>query len=499
MPSIYIINPACSAPGYHTSEAFADDWGGWTQVADLAVATVAALVPDGWTVRLTDENISPVDLNSEADFIAITGKVSQRSRMIELAAQFRSRGRTVVIGGSFASLSPDDMRAHADVLVTGELEQLAPKLFGDLAAGRWTDRYDGGKADLRVAPVPRWDLYPTARAMAGALQTARGCPFECEFCDVIQYQGRKQRFKSIDQILTELSALHVYGFRDVFLVDDNFTVNRRRAGEVLDALTAWNAAHAEDPIRFLTQASLDIARDADLLDRCREAGLRTFFMGVETTNSASLREAGKRQNLLLPLDEAISRIIAKGLAVQAGVIVGFDHDGPEIFSELLEFFQDSPLPDLSLGVLTAPAATDLHRRLAQEGRLAGEIWETSAGSPFETNISPALMSREALLAGAAGLCSELYRAERYEQRMLNLIDRYGGVDLAARPARGGNGRRRAIQMFRRVAARGRRESDMLGNVLRRASAKPAVLPTVMHFLCRYEQARHMLDVIGVAA
>src|SRR5205085_4490396 len=148
MPSIHIINPASSTPGFHGAEAYADDRGGWTQVADLAVATVAALVPDGWHIRLSDEHLSPVDLDSRTDFVALTGKVSQRRRMIELAAEFRRRGRTVVIGGSDASLSPDDIRPHADVLVTGELERLAPRLFADLAAGCWADRYDGGQADI---------------------------------------------------------------------------------------------------------------------------------------------------------------------------------------------------------------------------------------------------------------------------------------------------------------------------------------------------------------
>jgi radical SAM superfamily enzyme YgiQ (UPF0313 family) len=497
MPSIHIINPASSVPGYHTSEAFRDAAGGRTQVADLAIATVAALVPDGWEIRLTDEDITPVDLENPVEFVALTGKVSQRRRIIELAAEFRRRGRTVLIGGSFASLSPDEMRPHADVLVTGELEHLAPKLFADLAAGSWADRYDGGKADLRLSPVPRWDLYPTGRALTGALQTTRGCPFACEFCDVIQYQGRKQRHKTVDQVLTELSALHAHGFRDVFLVDDNFTVHRRWAREMLAALSGWNAAHADDPIRFLTQASLDVARDEELLDRCRAAGLRTFFMGVETTNQDSLRETGKRQNLLMPLTESIARIIGKGVAIQAGVIVGFDHDTPEIFDELLEFFQASPLPDLSVGVLTAPAATDLHRRLAREGRLVGEVWETAAGSPFETNIVPAQMSRDALLFGASRLAAELYRPEKYERRMLNLIEQYGDDDGSPRRRARDGGRLQAFQMIRRIGARGRREADMVTNVLRHAGRKAAVLPTVMHFLGRYEQARVMLDNAGL--
>ncbi|MDB5581729.1 MAG: Radical domain protein [Bradyrhizobium sp.] len=502
MPSIYIINPASSAPGYHTAEAFADATGGWTQVADLSVVTLAALVPSGWAVRLVDEAISPADLASDADFVAITGKVSQRTRMIELAAEFRRRGRTVLIGGSFASLNPDDMRPHADVLVTGEIEQLAPKLFADLAAGNWDDRYDGGQADICLSPVPRWDLYPTDRAMAGALQTTRGCPFNCEFCDVIQYQGRKQRHKTIGQVLAELSELHAYGFRNVFLVDDNFTVHRRWARQILEALTEWNHTHADDPVRFLTQASLDVARDADLLDQCRVAGVRTLFMGVETTNEESLRESGKLQNLLLPMNDAISRIVTKGIAVQAGVIVGFDHDGPDIFGTLFEFFQQSPLPDLSIGVLTAPAKTDLYGRLAREGRLIGEVWQTSAGSPFETNIRPARMDRDTLLEGTRQLCTELYLPHFYEKRMLNLIDSYGESDsfpVSNSVRDGGSGRRHVFQMFKRIAARGSREARMVDSILRQASRKPAVLPTVMHFLARYEQARCVLDHFAAPA
>ena len=488
MPSIYIINPRCSMPGYHTSEGFADEDGGRAQVADLTIVTVAALVPEGWDVRLTDEDVSPVDLDCAADFVAITGKVSQRRRMIDIAAAFRRRGQTVIIGGSFASLSPDEMRPHADILVTGELEELAPKLFADLSAGRWSDRYDGGQADIRRSPLPRWDLYPVRRAVAGALQTTRGCPFNCEFCDVIQYQGRKQRHKTIDQVLAELSLLHSHGFRNVFLVDDNFTVHRRFARDMLSAIAEWNQAQRE-PVSFLTQASLDIARDEDMLELCHAAGVRMLFMGIETINDDSLRETGKLQNLLMPMQESVSRIVSSGIAVQAGAIVGFDHDDVTIFDRLLEFFQRMPLPDISLGVLTAPAATHLYRRMAKEGRLVGDIWETSAGSPFETNIEPAQMSRQDLLKGALRLCSELYRVDNYQERMGHLIRQHGGT---GRPY-GGGARKSAMAAFKRIGARGRPEAEMVGDVLRAAAANPPALPAVMHFLGRYEQARRVLD------
>jgi len=497
MPSIYIINPRCPVPGYFTAEAFANEHGGRTQVADLAIVTVAALVPADWDVRVTDEDVSPVDFDCAADFIAITGKVSQRRRMIEIAAAFRRRGQTVIIGGSFASLSPDEMRPHADILVTGELEELAPKLFADLRAGRWSDRYDGGQADIRRSPLPRWDLYPVRRAVAGALQTTRGCPFNCEFCDVIQYQGRKQRHKTIDQVLAELSLLHSHGFRNVFLVDDNFTVHRRFARDMLVAIADWNAARGRERISFQTQASLDIARDEDMLALCHAAGMRAFFMGVETINEDSLRETGKLQNLLMPMRDAINRIVSAGIAVQAGVIVGFDHDGPATFDRLLDFLQESPLPDLSVGVLTAPATTPLYHRLAKEGRLAGDIWNTSAGSPFETNIEPARMSRQALVEGTLALCAELYGVENYRVRMLNLIRQYGGTQRAA-ATRTGAERKHTFSVLRQIGQRGSSEAGMVSDILRAAAEKPAVLPTVMYMLSRYEQARRVLDHAAAA-
>lgn len=499
MPSILFINPASDTSSYYTAEAYDDADGGWVQVADLTIATLAAFVPEGWTVRLVDEAISRVDLDDPADFIGITGKITQRTRMIALAAAFRQRGRTVLIGGSFTSLSPDEMRPHADILVTGEIEEIAPRLFADLESGSWLREYAGGKmVDITLSPPPRWDLYPVHRAQAGALQTTRGCPFACEFCDVIQYQGRKQRHKNVEQVVKELDGLHAAGFRKVFIVDDNFTVHRRWAYTILETLRDWNDVHADDPMQFTTQASMDVARDPDLLNLCREAGMMMLFVGVETMNEDSLRETGKRQNLLMPLTEAIGRILDAGIVVQAGVIAGFDHDTPTIFEDLFEFLQASPLPFAGLGVLTAPEATDLYRRLAREGRLLGPAWEAGAGV-FQTNIAPAGMTREALTAGVKTLCGRLYAVSAFEQRMMNMIAAFGNLGRAPtlKPGRPQPKARLFFQATRKIAARGAEERDMLSRVLDAAVAKPAIMPSVMHFFILYEQIRYFLDINAV--
>jgi len=253
-PSPYLINPRSDAPFYFGAEVHAA-WGFGSTVllADAALATVAALAPPDFAVTLCDEGISPVDFDTPSEFIGITGKISQETRMIELAREFRRRGKIVIVGGPYASLSPGRLRDECDILVQGEYENIAGKFFSDLRSGVWQREYIGDKPDLRESPIPRWDLYPNHRALSGTLQTSRGCPFECEFCDVIQYLGRKQRHKSPEQVLTELDELYRHGYRIVFLADDNLTVYRARAKELLRAIRDWNDTRTEGRVSFSTQ------------------------------------------------------------------------------------------------------------------------------------------------------------------------------------------------------------------------------------------------------
>ncbi len=238
--SIYLISPKAEFPHYYSGESF--NLSGYEPavlVADLAVITVAALVPDDFTVEVCEEHITPVNLDHPADFIGLTGKVTQVSNMIKLSKEFRKRGKTVILGGPFASLDPQAVRPYCDILVEGEIEDIAEDFFNDLRNGTWKDHYKGTRPDLSTSPIPRWDLYPNSRTLNAAVQTSRGCPFECEFCDVIQYLGRKQRHKEPDQIIAELDLIYKIGHRAVFLADDNFTVYRSRAKELLKVLKEW--------------------------------------------------------------------------------------------------------------------------------------------------------------------------------------------------------------------------------------------------------------------
>jgi radical SAM superfamily enzyme YgiQ (UPF0313 family) len=330
--SLYLINPRPSHPSYFGAEVFAQ--AGYPQaqaIADLAAVTVAALAPADWHIKICEEGVEPIDFDSDADYIGLTGKVIQGQRMVEVADAFRARGKTVLIGGPHASLSPNAVRDHCDILVIGELEAVADELFADLERADWRREYVGNKPSLDTSPLPRFELYPNDRALSGCVQTSRGCPFECEFCDVIQYLGRAQRHKTVEQILAELDALYAIGFRAIFLADDNFTVYRKRAKNILAALRDWNSRRPDGPVAFHTQVSIDAARDPEIMHLCGEAGLTRVFIGIETPNVESLKETGKRQNVGIDLVAQIEVFLAHGIAVTGGMIVSSRSRWPRLF------------------------------------------------------------------------------------------------------------------------------------------------------------------------
>jgi hypothetical protein len=502
MPSIYLVNPAADFPSYFGAEAYsAAGLPPRVSTADLAIATVAAMVPDGFGVTLCDEHVMPIDFDTPAEFVGITGKISQWSRMVVVASEFRKRGKVVLIGGPFASLDPETARPHCDILIRGEIEEIAPSLFQALIEGNWAKEYVGTRPDLSSSPIPRWDLYPNDRAIQGTVQTSRGCPFECEFCDVIEYLGRKQRHKSIDQVIDELNLLKSLGYRSAFLADDNFTVYRSRAKELLSSLRFWNSSQCGGQFRFSTQVSIDASADDELLHMCAEAGLVNIFIGIETPNEDSLRAAKKRQNLRKDLGREIQKFVDYGMVVQGGMIVGFDPDDVSIFSRQLEFAMSTAVPIYTLGLLTAPVATPLYRRLEQEGRLVS-TGSQMAATPWSTNIVPKLMGQEELLEGIAWLCNSLYHATAFEERMIKLIQTFG----RARRTKGGIGRLGAkrpigsdawsmdvLQVISKIPRLGSAEAKMLANILSALKNNPEATPVVATPLVQYCQIRLMYE------
>lgn len=235
--ALYLINPASAAPDIYDRISC----GFWPAmlITDLALPTVAALPPRDFEVTLCEEHVSRVDFGTKGEFIGITGKTGQERRMVELGRAFRARGKTVIFGGPHATLCPSRLRGECDILVRGELETVAPEFFADLRNGSWKSEYCGDKADLRTSPAPRWNGYPYARALVGSVQTSRGCPFQCEFCDVPQYSGRKQRRKTLEQVTAELNRLYDLGFRGIFFADDNLTSDQAHARTLISTFMSW--------------------------------------------------------------------------------------------------------------------------------------------------------------------------------------------------------------------------------------------------------------------
>lgn len=495
--SLYLINAKAETPSYFGAEVF--ERSGLEPahgIADLAAITVAALAPADWDVSVCDEYVTPVDFSSDADFIGITGKVNQADRMIEVAEEFRRRGKIVIMGGPFASLSPHALRGHCDILVIGELEGIAEQFFSDLENSEWKAEYTADRPDLALSPVPRWDLYPNDRTLMGCVQTSRGCPFECEFCDVIQYLGREQRHKAIDQIITELDVLYELGYRQVFLADDNFTVYRRRAKAVLRALRDWNESRPDGPVAFATQVSIDAARDPEIMQLCAEAGLVWVFIGIETPNEASLKETKKRQNVGINLIEQIQIFFDHGIMVTGGMIVGFDHDDLDIFQVQYDFAMKTPIPMFSLGALVAPAATPLFARMKAAGRL---IEGGEEGTNLNTNIIPALMTREELLEGLRWLCNNLYSPESFGRRVVQMIERLGPqrgpfreregrTTSAMRPVES-----ETMIFLHKLIRQGPDETEMWRAIGKAMMAKPETGRLVMMSMYSYSQVRCLYE------
>jgi radical SAM superfamily enzyme YgiQ (UPF0313 family) len=385
-------------------------------IMNVAPPTLAAIAPPDVEVTVVDEAVEPVTFDGDWDLVGVTGYLTQMRRMCEIADEFRRRGRLVAIGGPYASLSPHVVRPHADILFIGEAEATWPAFLEDFLSGHWQPEYRSTElVDLQTSPAPSLDtLKPNAYEL-GVVQTSRGCPFECEFCDVIVYLGRKQRHKSPPRVVEEIERLYAAGYRSIFLSDDNFTANRQRAAETMHAVRDWNQ-HQKQPVAFYTQLSIDVTRDRDLplLDLCAEAGLKQAFVGIETPNFDALREVKKRQNLRSDLVADVHRIQSRGIMVQAGMITGFDSDTLETFGHQFEFLQAAGIPMVLLAMLNALDGTPLQRRLATENRLKPLLLADAA---LDTNVVPAQMTSRELLKGTVWLLNKLYAPRNFLARL----------------------------------------------------------------------------------
>lgn len=436
-PHIYLIQPKFP-PSYWGLEHFMEVTHFDAVFPPLGLLTLAALTPPEYGITLCDENAGGVvDFTTDAEIICITGYIIQDNRVFAMADRFRALGKTVVLGGPLANLMPDECRPHCDVLFEGEAEYTWPRFLREHAEGKAGDHYvEPEKIHLPDSPPPRLDVLKQKYAH-GIVQCTRGCPFTCEFCDIIVMYGRKMRFKPVEQVLQEVAAWHKQGVLQIFFADDNFVGNRAYAKEMLRALAAWNNRQKK-PLSFYTQASVDMVRDDELLGLLRDANFVSVFLGIESPRKSSLAETRKTQNEKLDLVEAVHKIQSYNLFILAGMIVGFDQDDATIFEEQFKFLQEAQIPIVMLSFLVAVPKTPLYHRLQAEGRLAineAVDFESSGvvGTAGGTNFHPLQLTREELKRGQEQLYKRLYAPEAFAARLLGNLSRFRDVRFRPEP------------------------------------------------------------------
>jgi radical SAM superfamily enzyme YgiQ (UPF0313 family) len=401
----------------------------WTEraygVAPLGVASVAALTPSHWEITIVDESVEPLDLNFEADVVGVAGMSNQVARQKELLEHFRQRGAYVVAGGPSASLLPEIYANVAQTVIVGEAEYIWPQFCREFEQGRPQPLYrETGDVKMEDVPCPRFDLLKLERYAIAALQFSRGCPFRCEFCDIIVMFGRKPRTKTIAQVEKELDALRSLGCRNVFFVDDNLIGHKPNCKLLLKALVAYQQRHR---YRFFfgSEASLNLAADPALVALFRQAGFGWLFLGIESPSQEALRETKKLQNMGDML-ASVQLIHAHGIHVQAGFIIGFDSDDDSIFERQYHFIQASGITLPMVGLLHAIPKTPLWERLEQAGRLRVSAPETSStdNTGPSTNLEPLKMTYHQLVTGYTKLIRSLFEdraiAERTAQKIRHI-------------------------------------------------------------------------------
>ena len=389
----------------------------------LGLVTVAAMLPKEWEMRLVDTNVQKLtqkDLEW-ADCAFISAMVVQRNSAREIIARCKETGLKVVAGGPLFTSEYEEF-GQVDHFVLNEAEVTLQPFLADLEAGTLQRVYTTTEfPPTEATPVPKWDLLNMKRYASMAIQFSRGCPYNCEFCNVTTLFGHRPRIKTAAQIVAELDSLYQAGWRSkVFFVDDNFIGNKRYLKqELLPALIEWQRQKRNIP--FYTEVSVNLADDKELMEMMVKAGFDTVFIGIETPDEQSLTEANKKQNKNRDLVEVVKTIQRAGIQVQGGFIVGFDSDTPSIFQRQIDFIQKSGITTAMVGLLQAPPGTPLYERMKREGRLLGQLSGDNVDGT--TNIIPN-MSLDILKDGYKNIMNHIYAPKPYYQRVKTFLREY---------------------------------------------------------------------------
>ncbi len=442
---IYLLAPRHPV-NFWSMQGTAELFGTKTLMPNAALATLMALTPDDVSVEyaLADENVTEIDTDFPCDLVAITGSTIHAPRIHELCEAFKKRGIPVALGGTYASIESDRCQGLADYLFIGEAEYTWPLFLRQWSQGKAQAVYhQKDPIDLTQSPAPDWSLIRQSDYLNMTVQTSRGCPNNCDFCQVIQYLGRRYRTKSIQQILSEVKQAHALGAHTVFFSDDNFLGKPAFTRQLLDALIQWNSTLTK-PLSFSTQITMQVADDDALLKKFADARFSVLFVGVETVRRESLEEIHKTQNLSKDPIERIKKISRFGIVPFLGLIVGFDNDDSSVFDDLYHFIDitDSPIAGISL--LNAPRKTPLYERLSAQGRIVNE--EFGGEWQLSTNIIPKKMSRQELERLYWSLFEKIYEPEKLDRRLAAWLSQ--------------------VQFFTRIYTRKKFDPRQISNLLR---------------------------------
>jgi radical SAM superfamily enzyme YgiQ (UPF0313 family) len=379
------------------------------------------MLPSKWDKKLIDVNTD--DLNDEdiiwADYVFISAMSIQKKSADEIIERCKKLNVIIVAGGPLFT-SSSEYYYDINHLVLDEAEITLSRFLNDLNKGKPEHKYTSNNwADIKTTPLPLWDLVSINNYTSMNLQYSRGCPFDCEFCDITVLYGRKPRTKTKEQVIDELDALYFTGWRGpVFFVDDNFIGNKTKLkNEILPAIAGWMKKR-KNPFFLNTEASINLADDEKLMQLMIKAGFETVFIGIESPNEKSLIECNKIQNRNRNLIASINKIQDAGLEVQGGFIVGFDNDHPQIFEELTNFIQKSGIVTAMVGLLNAPKGTKLEKRLLNEGRMLKDF--TGNNTDFTINFIPK-MDSEKLLTGYKSILITIYSPKYFYERVMRFL------------------------------------------------------------------------------
>ncbi|MCZ7609483.1 MAG: B12-binding domain-containing radical SAM protein [Ignavibacterium sp.] len=390
----------------------------------LGLITIASMLPEEWDKKLIDLNVSKLtDKNiSWADYVFISAMNVHLKSFRDIVRRCNKLGVKVAAGGPLCTTQYNELLG-VDHFILNEAEITLPLFLADLKNGSPKHIYQTDEfPDISLAPVPMWELLDMKKYASMSLQYSRGCPYDCEFCSITMLNGRRPRAKSTEQFITELNRLYELGWRGgVSVVDDNFIGNKRKLKEdTLPVLIKWSK-EKKYPFFFITEVSINLADDEQLMKLMVEAGFNSIFVGIETPNNESLNECGKKQNLKRDLIQSVNRLQKNGMLVSGGFIVGFDNDTENIFDDQIDFIQRSGIPNAMVGLLNAPTGTKLYSRMREEGRLL----DMFSGNNMDASINfVPKMNYKNLIQGYCRLLNTIYSQEEYYNRLKVFLREY---------------------------------------------------------------------------